>query len=152
VLACKRDLSATALVLLHAGDAMITGLIKLDFAVAGIDRQPLLIAEKCVARLILTAGGVRMFAKFLWPPALWRIHGRHWFHFRHGFHTFQSEPSLSEKFSAFGYARNVFAKNSTVRDQASFGTPQERQYYEKARGLGTSKSHFRQVCQSFQID
>jgi len=65
VLARKRDLSATAaLVLLHAGDAMITGVIQLDFAVAGIDRQPLLIAEKCVARLILTAGGVRMFAKF----------------------------------------------------------------------------------------
>ena len=84
---------------------MITGVIQLDFAVAGIDRQPLLIAEKCVARLILTAGGVRMFAEFFWPPALWRFHGRHWFHFRHGFHTFQSEPSLSEKFPAFGYPR-----------------------------------------------
>ena len=56
VLARNRDLSAAAaLVLLHAGDAMITGVIQLDFAVAGIDRQPLLIAEKCVARLILTA-------------------------------------------------------------------------------------------------
>ena len=62
-------------VLLHAGDAMITGVTQLDFAVAGIDRQPLLIAEKCVARLILTARGVRMFAKFFGPPALWRFMG-----------------------------------------------------------------------------
>jgi hypothetical protein len=46
-----------------------------------------------------------MFAKFFWPPALWRFRRRHWFHFRHGFHTFQSEPSLSEKFPAFGYPR-----------------------------------------------
>ena len=92
MLARNRDLSAAAArVLLHAGDAMITGVIQLDFAVARIDRQPLLIAEKCVARLILTAGGVRMFAKFFWPPAHWRFHGRHWFHFRHGFHTFQSD-------------------------------------------------------------
>ena len=76
VLARKRDVSAAAaLVLLHPGDTMITGVIQLDFAVAGIDRQPLLIAEKCVARLILTAGGVRMFAEFFWPPALWRFHG-----------------------------------------------------------------------------
>ena len=76
VLARKRDVSAAAaLVLLHPGDTMITGVIQLDFAVAGIDRQPLLIAEKCVARLLLTAGGVRMFAEFFWPPALWRFHG-----------------------------------------------------------------------------
>ena len=95
---------------------MIPGVIQLDFAVAGIDRQPLLIAEKCIARLILTAGRVRMFAKFFWPPALWRFHGRHRFNFRHGFHTFQSEASLSEKFPAFGHPRNVFAKNSTARD------------------------------------
>ena len=91
---------------------MITGVIQLDFAVAGIDRQPLLIAEKCVARLILTAGGVRMFAKFFWSPALWCFHRRHWFHFRHGFHTFQSEPLPSEKFPAFGSPVNASSRTS----------------------------------------
>ena len=42
--------------LLHAGDAMITGVIQLDFAVAGIDREAMLIAKKCVAQFVLTAG------------------------------------------------------------------------------------------------
>ena len=46
LLARKRDLSSTAtLVLLHAGDAMVLGLIHLDFAIAGLDREALLIAE-----------------------------------------------------------------------------------------------------------
>ena len=98
---------------------MITGVIQLDFAVAGIDRQPLLIAEKRVARLVLTAGGVRMFAKFSWPPALWRFHGRHWFHFRHGFHTFQSEPSLSEKFPAFGSPVNASSRTLRIKGKGS---------------------------------
>jgi len=57
LLARKRDLSSdAALVLLHAGDAMVPGIIHLDFAVAGIDREALLIAKKCVARFVLTAG------------------------------------------------------------------------------------------------
>ena len=57
VLASKCDLSsAAALVLLHAGDAMVPGIIHLDFAVAGIDREAMLIAKKCVARFVLTAG------------------------------------------------------------------------------------------------
>ena len=33
--------AAPALVLLHAGDAMIAGVIQLDFAIARIDSQPL---------------------------------------------------------------------------------------------------------------
>jgi hypothetical protein len=57
LLARKRDLSSdAALVLLHAGDAMVPGIIHLDFAVAGIDREALLIAKKCVAPFVLTAG------------------------------------------------------------------------------------------------
>jgi hypothetical protein len=57
LLACKPDLSSTAaLVLLHAGDAMVLSLIHSDFAIAGIDREALLIAEKCVAHFVLTAG------------------------------------------------------------------------------------------------
>jgi hypothetical protein len=45
-LARKRDLSSdAALVLLHAGDAIVPGIIHLDFAVAGIDREALLIAS-----------------------------------------------------------------------------------------------------------
>ncbi len=35
---------------------MVPGIIHLDFAVAGIDREPLQIAKKCVAGFILTAG------------------------------------------------------------------------------------------------
>jgi hypothetical protein len=45
-----------ALILLHPGDAMIPGIIHLDFAVAGIDREAMLIAKKCVAHFVLTAG------------------------------------------------------------------------------------------------
>ena len=57
LLARKCDLSSdAALVLLHARDAMVPGIIYLDFAVAGIDREALLIAKKCVARFVLTAG------------------------------------------------------------------------------------------------
>jgi hypothetical protein len=56
-LASKCDLSsAAALVLLHAGDAMVSGIKDLDFAVAGVDREAMLIAKKCVARFVLTAG------------------------------------------------------------------------------------------------
>ena len=42
--------------LLHAGDTMVFGIIHLDFAVAGIDREAMLIAKKCVAHFVLTAG------------------------------------------------------------------------------------------------
>ena len=44
------------MVLLHAGDAMVPGLIHLDFPIARIDREALLIAKKCVAHFVLTAG------------------------------------------------------------------------------------------------
>ena len=57
VLARKRHLSSdAALMLLHPGDAMVPGIIQLDFAVAGIDREPMLILKKCVAHFVLTAG------------------------------------------------------------------------------------------------
>jgi hypothetical protein len=42
--------------LLHAGDAMVLRIIHSDFAIAGIDGKALLIAKKCVARFVLTAG------------------------------------------------------------------------------------------------
>ena len=48
--------SAAALVLLHAGDAMVAGVIQLDFAIARIDSQPLGISEECLTRFVLTAG------------------------------------------------------------------------------------------------
>ncbi len=52
----KRDLSSgVALVLLHAGNAVIPRIIHLDFAVAGIDREASLIAKKCVAHFVLAA-------------------------------------------------------------------------------------------------
>ena len=35
---------------------MVPGIIHLDFPIAGIDSQPLLIAEECVAGFVLTAG------------------------------------------------------------------------------------------------
>ena len=57
MLARERHLSAaTALMLLHARDAMVAGVIHLDFAITGIDREPLFVAEECVAGFILTAG------------------------------------------------------------------------------------------------
>jgi hypothetical protein len=37
-------------------DAMVLRIIHSDFAIAGIDRKALLIAKKCVARFVLTAG------------------------------------------------------------------------------------------------
>jgi hypothetical protein len=43
-------------VLLHPGNAMVAGIIHLDFPIAGIDSQSLLIAKECVARFVLTAG------------------------------------------------------------------------------------------------
>ena len=56
VLTRERHLpSAPALVLLHAGDAMIAGVIQLDFAIARIDGQPLVIPEECITRFVLTA-------------------------------------------------------------------------------------------------
>ena len=45
-----------ALVLLHAGDAMVASVINFDFAIACIDGQPFLIAEECVARFVLIPG------------------------------------------------------------------------------------------------
>jgi hypothetical protein len=57
VLARKHHLSSdAALMLLHAGDTMVSGIIHLGFAVAGIDREAMLIAKKCVAHFVLTAG------------------------------------------------------------------------------------------------
>ena len=42
--------------LLHAGDAMVAGVIQLDFSITGIDSQTLLIAKEGVARFVLAAG------------------------------------------------------------------------------------------------
>ena len=53
LLAGKRDLSSAAT--LHAGDTIVPGIIHLNCAVAGIDRQAMLIAKKCVANFVLTA-------------------------------------------------------------------------------------------------
>ena len=47
---------SAALVSLHAGDAMVRRIVYLDFAVRGINREALLIVEKCVAHFVLTAG------------------------------------------------------------------------------------------------
>jgi hypothetical protein len=57
VLTRERHLpSAPALVLMHAEDAMIAGVIQLDFAITRIDSQPLVIPEECITRFVLTAG------------------------------------------------------------------------------------------------
>jgi hypothetical protein len=56
VLARERHFSsAAALVLLHARDAMIARIMHLGFPIAGIDSQPLFVAEEGVARFVLTA-------------------------------------------------------------------------------------------------
>ncbi len=56
-------LAAAALVLLHAGDSMIAGIVDLDGAIAGIHSQPSTVTEESVAGVVLTASGVRVIPK-----------------------------------------------------------------------------------------
>ena len=57
LLARKTDfLSAAALVLVNAGNAMVSGVVHLHLSVAKIDREASLIAEESIAGLVLTAG------------------------------------------------------------------------------------------------
>ena len=51
--------SAAALVLLHAGDAMIAGIIDAYFAIAGVDGETPLVAEECIARFVPPTGTTR---------------------------------------------------------------------------------------------
>ncbi len=59
---------------------MVAGVIHLNFAVAGIDRQTTFIAKEGVARLVLAASGVGVFAQLFRPPARGRFHGLHRLH------------------------------------------------------------------------
>jgi len=63
VLTGECDLAnASALVLLNPRDTMITRVIDSHLTVAGIDRETMLIAKECIARFILTADRVGIFA------------------------------------------------------------------------------------------
>src|SRR6188768_2121031 len=67
---------------------MVSRVVHLDVAVAGVDSQPLLFGEEGVTALILAAGAAGVFSQGLGPPAfgrLHRLHGRHWFHRFHWF-------------------------------------------------------------------
>ena len=68
---------AVALVLLHARDAMVVGIVHLDFPIAGIDSQPLFVAEECVAGFVLAAAGIGILTELFRPPALRRLHRLH---------------------------------------------------------------------------
>jgi hypothetical protein len=46
---------AASLILLHAGDAVVTGVIQLHLTIASFHPQPPLISKECVARLVLAA-------------------------------------------------------------------------------------------------
>ena len=79
----KGDLFAVAaLVLLHAGDAMVASIVDLNLPVAGVDGEPSTVAEKRISGLVLTPGGIGAFSKLFWPPSPQRFHR---FHGLHGF-------------------------------------------------------------------
>ena len=65
---------------------MVAGIIDANFAVARIDSQTPLVAEECIARFVLSAGGVGRFTEIFRPPTLGRFHGLHRFHWLHRGH------------------------------------------------------------------
>ena len=72
----KRFVSG-GLMLLHARDSMVAGVIHLDVSIAEIDGQSLLITEKSVARFILASGRIGVLAEPLRPPRIRRLHRLH---------------------------------------------------------------------------